>query len=289
MQSRSAIGPILVVAVMLPTLLGDPGIIVPVHQPGYTPAFMLEECEGFSSSGRNPFFVLEPGYQLILEGEEEGEIVRLIITVLHQTQTIDGIETRVVQEKETQEGELVEISRNYFALCNRNNSVVYFGEDVDFYKNGDIVSHGGSWRAGVNGASPGIIMPGIVLLGARYFQEVAPEVALDRAEIVSLNDVVQTPAGTFDKCLQTKETTPLEPAIEEFKWYAPGIGLVQDGILKLKWVESSNMRAEGDEDERGVPTRSVPADRIERSERSRSGATPPAHVVLRAEPQRDAP
>jgi len=88
-----------------------------------------------------------------------------------------------------------------------------------------------------------------VLLGARYFQEIAPEVAMDRAEITSLTEVVETPAGTFKKCLKTRETTPLEPDAEEFKWYAPGIGLIQDGVLKLKRVESPDPRAAGDEAE----------------------------------------
>jgi len=165
--------------VVLSTLLAGPGI-VSAHQPGYTDSFMFEECDGFSSIGDNPFFSLEPGFQLIPEGEEDGVDIGLTITVLNKTKTIDGIKTRVVEERETHDGELVEVSRNYFAICNRDNSVVYFGEDVDFYEDGVIVGHEGSWRAGVNGARAGIIMPGIQLLGARYMQEVAPGVALDR-------------------------------------------------------------------------------------------------------------
>jgi hypothetical protein len=146
---------------------------------------------------------------------------------------IEGIETRVVEERETEDGELVEVSRNYFAICNRTNSVIYFGEEVDIYEDGVIVGHEGEWLAGVDGARPGIIMPGTVLVGARYFQEVAPGVALDRAEIVSLTATVQTPAGRFTRCLRTRETTPLEPGEVEFKSYAPGIGLIQDEVLRL--------------------------------------------------------
>src|SRR3990172_9846526 len=220
------------VVVMLSTLLAGPGI-VSAHQPGFTDSFMLEECDGFSNTGSNPFFILEPGYQLILEGEEGEVEMHLTITVLNKTKTIDGIKTRVVEERETHDGVLVEVSRNYFAICNRDNSVVYFGEDVDFYEDGVIVGHEGSWRAGVNGARAGIIMPGIQLLGARYMQEVAPGVALDRAETESIIEVVETPAGTFENCLKTRETTPLEPGAVGFKFYAPDIGLVQDGVLKL--------------------------------------------------------
>jgi hypothetical protein len=198
----------------------------------FTDSFMIETCE-FSPVGSNPYFVLEPGYQLVLEGEDDGEQVRLVITVLNETKVVDGVETRVVEERESQDGKLVEVSRNYFAICTRTNSVFYFGEDVDLYRNGRIVGHDGSWQAGVDDARPGIIMPGTVLLGARYYQEIAPEVALDRAEIESLTGTLRTPAGEFTNVLETEETTPLEPDAEEFKFYAPGIGLIKDGPLEL--------------------------------------------------------
>ncbi|MCF6155271.1 MAG: hypothetical protein E3K36_08455 [Candidatus Brocadia sp.] len=110
-----------------------------------------------------------------------------------ETKEIEGIETRVMEERETLDGELVEVSKNYVAICNRNNSVFYFGEDVNIYENGEIVSHDGSWQSGVDGARAGIIMPGTILLGSRYFHEIAPEVATDRTEIVSINKVVETP------------------------------------------------------------------------------------------------
>jgi len=139
----------------------------------------------------------------------------------------------VVEERETENDALVEVSRNFFAISLRSNAVFYFGEDVDEYKNGRVASHGGAWRAGVNGAAFGMMMPGDPLLGARFYQEVAPKVAMDRAQIVSLNTSVTTPAGAFTNCLKTEETTPLEPGVKEYKLYARGIGLVQDGSLKL--------------------------------------------------------
>lgn len=54
-------------------------------------------------------------------------------------------------------------------------------------------------------------MAGLVLLGARYYEEIAPGVALDRAEIISINETINTPAGKFTSCLKKEETTPLEP------------------------------------------------------------------------------
>jgi hypothetical protein len=67
----------------------------------------------------------------------------------------------------------------------------------------------------------------------KYYQEIAPGVAEDRAEVLSLSETADTPAGRFDHVLKTEESTPLEPGVKEFKLYAPGIGLLQDKELKL--------------------------------------------------------
>jgi hypothetical protein len=194
----------------------------------WTTAFVLDPGE-LVTTGRNPYFILEPGYVLTLE---DGK-TRLVITVLDETRRIDNVETRVVEERETVNSELVEISRNFFALSTRTNAVFYFGEDVDMYKNGKIVNHEGAWRAGENGARFGLAIPGLPLLAAKYYQEIAPGVAMDRAEIVGLDETVKTPAGEFSGILKVAETTPLEPGVRELKYYARGVGLVTDGTLRL--------------------------------------------------------
>ena len=195
-------------------------------------SFNLEKCD-FVSTGENKYFILKPGYQVTLEGEEDGEELKLVMTVLNETKIVNGIETRVVEEKETEGGNLVEISRNYFALCKPTNNAIYFGEDVDIYKNGEKVSQEGAWLAGQNDSKAGMIMPGKVEVGLKYYQEIAPGVAEDRARIVSVNGSMVTPAGTFDQVLKTEETNPLEPEEKEFKFYAPGIGLIQEEAIKL--------------------------------------------------------
>jgi len=199
----------------------------------YTTSFRAENCT-FSSTGRNPFFILEPNYQLVLGGEDAGEAAQLTITVLNETREVNGTQTRVIEERESVGGELVEISRNFFATCEETNNVFYFGEEVDIYENGMIVDHEGAWLAGEGTNRAGIIMPGTILLGARYYQEIAPSVALDRAEIIDTGQVIQTPSGDFSDTLITRETTELEPDEVELKYYASGIGLVQEEDLKLE-------------------------------------------------------
>jgi hypothetical protein len=191
---------------------------------GWTSEFG-EDKSDLTHTGRNRYFILEPGYYLILE---KGD-TRITITVLDETKMIDGIQCRVVDEKETKGGKPVEFTRDYFAISKKTNSVYYMGEDVDAYKDGNIVGHPGTWHSGVKGARYGLMMPGTPLLKGKYYQEIAPGAGMDRAEIVSLTETVVTKAGTFKNCLKTEETTPLEPGTKEYKLYAPGIGQVSDG------------------------------------------------------------
>ena len=126
-------------------------------------------------------------------------------------------------------------------MCRPSNDIYYFGEEVDDYEDGEIVSHEGVWLAGINNTRAGMIMPGKVGLGFKHYQEVAPGIAEDRAEIISLNNTLDTPAGEFANVLKTEETNPLKPEEKEFKYYAPGIGLIQDETLKLVNYTSPNI------------------------------------------------
>jgi hypothetical protein len=196
---------------------------------GWLQTFPVATSE-LATQGENPYFILRPGYQATFEGKGGG---RLVITVLNETVNVGGVDTRVVEEKEWSGGELIEVSRNYFAIHPPTGDVYYFGEDVDMYKKGKLVNHEGSWRYGTNGATFGLMVPGKPSIGMRFYQELARGIAMDRAEIVSLTDRLATPAGVFEKCLKTRETTPLEMLAREYKIYAPGIGLVKDGDLVL--------------------------------------------------------
>lgn len=202
------------------------------NEPKFTETFHVAK-DDLASRGKNPFLILEPGHQHTLEGTEDGEPFVLQITVLDETKVVDGVETRVVEERETKGGKLVEISRNFFAISKTTASVYYFGEEVDIYEGEKVVNHEGAWLSGRDGARFGLLLPGTPLVGGRYYQEIAPKVAMDRAEIIAVDEAVKCPAGTFTGCLRTEETTPLEPKERSRKVYAPGVGLVVDGTLQL--------------------------------------------------------
>src|SRR5215216_5313285 len=211
------------------------------EEPQFTSDFRLEDCQ-FKTRGENPYFILKPGFQAVFEGEEDGATVQLVITVLDKTKTVNlpdigEIRTRVVEERETADGQPAETSRNFFAICNKTNDVYYFGEEVDIFNEDGTVSHEGAWLAGQPDenslAEPGIVMPGTFLLGSRYYQEIADGIALDRAEHTAMGLEVTVPAGTFTDCVQVIETTPLEPGAESEKTYCPEIGLVKDDTTEL--------------------------------------------------------
>lgn len=219
-------------------------------------SFEVNKTE-LSSVGTNQFFVLSPGYQLVLEGKQDGKPTVLTITVLNTTKLVDGVNTRVVEEREVTDGQLTQVSRNYFALSTRTKDVFYFGEDVADYENGRIKGHEGSWMSGAAEAQFGLMMQGSPALGSRYQQEAAPKVAMDRAEVVSLSETVETPAGRFRNCLRTEETSSLESG-KAYKFYATGIGLVQDGGLKLTRhgyaKQTQDAKPRGPEAATGSPT-----------------------------------
>jgi hypothetical protein len=208
----------------------------------FTTDFRLENCTWSAWGRQNPYLSLRPGRQLVLEGEEDGTEIRAEMTILRELETISfttargvplTVQARVVEEREFEDGELVEVSRNWFARCVETTNIFYFGEEVDIYEDGVIVSHDGKWRAGEDGALPGLIMPGTFLLGARYFQEMAPDVAEDRAENAAMGLTVRVPAGTFTDCVSVEETNPLGSDDVDLKVYCPGIGIVRDQALRL--------------------------------------------------------
>lgn len=151
--------------------------------------------------------------------------------MLDEIEVVGGVRTRVSEEREWKDGDLFESARNCFAETD-DETVCYFGEAVDFYENGEIISHEGSWRADQSGNAPGIIMPAEPRKGDTFQMEVAPGVAMDIGEVVG-SPRVKTPAGVFRKTVRIKETNPLDGDIG-CKVFAEDVGMVTDGVLQLR-------------------------------------------------------
>jgi hypothetical protein len=202
------------------------------------------ETNVFSTTVDNSYFPLPMGMQWVLAGREQGASIRLQVTVTGETKSFytgnDRIETIEVEELEwedanddgiPQQTELLEISLNYYAQT-QDGTVCYFGESVDIYQDGTIVSNAGSWFADEGDNAPGIFMPASPAVGMTFQQEDAEGVAQDTATIVRIGQTLTVPAGTFTNTVKVRDVNPLDGS-HGVKVYAPGFGIIRDGPLDL--------------------------------------------------------
>ena len=194
-------------------------------------ALVLAGCHddpgGFTTEIDNPYWPMKPGSRWVYrETDPEGSVQRVVVTVTGRTKRIaNGVTARVVHDRVTEDGRLVEDTFDWYAQ-DREGNVWYLGEDTTEFENGKPVTKAGSWEAGVDGAEAGIIMPAQPRVGMRYRQEHYAGEAEDEAEVLSLDEQAEPPAGHWDGALMTKDFTPLEPRILEYKLYARGVGPV---------------------------------------------------------------
>lgn len=187
----------------------------------------LIEPDDFVSGIDNAYLPYTPGTKMVYEGKSDDETERTEIIVLNETKQILGITCTVVRDTVYVDGEMAEDTYDWFAQDKIGN-VWYFGEDSREYEDGEMVSTGGSWESGVDGAQPGIVMFANPLAGVSYRQEYYKGEAEDMAEIVGLSESKTVAYGSFDNVLKTKEWTPLEPDVVEYKYYAMGIGVIYE-------------------------------------------------------------
>jgi hypothetical protein len=175
----------------------------------------------------NPFWPMAVGSRWVYrETDAEGTDQRVEVTVTEDTKEIIGITATVVHDVVSEDGDIVEDTLDWYAQDAAGN-IWYLGEDTKEYENGEVVSTEGSWTAGIDGAQPGIVLPAEPAVGMAYRQEYYAGQAEDAAEVLSLDEHVDVPFGSFDDVLMTKEFTPLDPEAVENKFYARGVGPVQ--------------------------------------------------------------
>jgi hypothetical protein len=181
----------------------------------------------FTTEIDNPYFPLQPGSRWVYrEADAEGSVQRVVVTVTDRTREIaNGITARVVRDVVSEEGEPIEVTDDWYAQDSDGN-VWYLGEDTAEYENGEVVTRSGSFEAGVDGAEAGIAMPAHPEVGQAYRQEYYAGEAEDAAEVRALDGRAMVPFGEFSDLVVTRDTTPLEPKVDERKHYAEGIGLV---------------------------------------------------------------
>jgi hypothetical protein len=201
----------------------------------------------FTTEVTNPYFPLPVGTLRVYEGEEtdpeSGDVheFRIEERVLDEAYEIMGVSVVVLEVTEYEDGELIEVTRDYHAQ-HEDGSVWYFGEHVDNYEDGELVDHDGTWIAGEGENQPSLFIPADPKVFDTMLQERAPGLAEDISIVVETGLSVAVPAGDFEDCIKTVDVNPLE-ATSEFKHYCPGAGLVReenaDGVTELLSIQDA--------------------------------------------------
>jgi hypothetical protein len=181
----------------------------------------------FTTEIDNPYWPMKPGSQWVYVEVEGGERLRVEVTVTDRTKVVDGIEAVVVHDVVTdaKTEEPLEVTDDWYAQDSDGN-VWYLGEDTAEYENGRPVGTAGSFEAGRDGAEAGMILPADPEPGMSYREEHYPGEAEDQATVLSLDEQAAVPAGRYPDALMTSNVNPLEPEVQEYKFYARGVGPV---------------------------------------------------------------
>lgn len=192
----------------------------------------------------NPYLPLAYVKQDVLEGKEDNKPVRVERTMkpkIKKTFKVgkQTVESLVFEDRVYEDGKLAEVALDYFAQDD-SGTVYYLGEDVDEYQDGKVSGHEGAWLYGVHTQKLGVLFPAVPRVGDKFRSEDVPPITTEDDEIIALSETVTVPAGTYQNCVKVKET--LSDGKIEFKYYAPGVGVVkevpQEGELLLKSHET---------------------------------------------------
>jgi hypothetical protein len=187
---------------------------------------------GFVARIDNPWLPFKPGTEWVYRGVKDGKTSRDVVRVTTATRVIDGVRCTAVSDRLYLRGKLAERTTDWYAQDSRGN-VWYYGEaTAELDKSGRVKSTEGSWRAGVRGAKPGIVMPAHPRVGQSARQEYYKGHAEDHFQVLSLSATVRVPYVASKHALLTKEWTPLEPDVLDHKVYVRGIGMVEEREVK---------------------------------------------------------
>ncbi len=189
----------------------------------------------------NPYFPVEVDNRWEYVGGEE----TIVVEVLDQTKSIEGVTCVVVSDRVEEDGQVIEDTDDWYGQ-RTDGTVDYCGEisqNFEIFEGDDpeepeLVDVEGSWKAGRDGSLAGTRFPGAPAVGDVYRQEWSPGNAEDAAQVLSttygfgsdpeLDEFVPQELAELlcedDDCVVTLDFSPLEPDAVERKYHARGIG-----------------------------------------------------------------
>jgi len=186
----------------------------------------------------NAYYPLEPGTLNLYGGIADRRKTVEIQEVTGSTRTFafngGTVECRVVRFTEFEDGDLAEISDDYFAQAD-DGTVYYFGEISSDYEDGEVSETEG-WLVGgptlpsdppgaANAPVPAIWMPANPEVGDTWKPEDVPPLEDETARVLAVGQRLRTGIGRRSDVIKVRGTDNLEGGFE-INYFAAGVGLV---------------------------------------------------------------
>lgn len=210
--------PLALLSLLLPLLAACGGAGLPDPGPaGPDPT-------AFKTLVEHPFLPLLPGRVWVYEGLDEGRLRREAVRAQEEPREVLGIACTALTMEVALDGEVVEITTEWFAQ-DRDGNVWKFGEETLEFSGGAFGLSEDSWTAGADGAVPWMFLAALPQPGDRYVGD-RPN-GHEETLVLSVDETAVVPAGIFGGCLQVEETTEdVEDA--DVVLYAPAVGRVAE-------------------------------------------------------------
>lgn len=198
------------------------------------PAF---DPAGFAVPMANPYFPLKPGVVRHMRGTTQADDGKLlpferVRTVTGLGPVILGVQTITILDEEFEDGRVTESSQDYFAT-DATGAAWYFGEDVIQYsydEKGALIEKkaGANWKAGTNGAKPGIMIRMEPVAGETLFRAHAPaDNEMEFSRVTGADETLTVPAGPYQHTVRLYTESTTDPELRDNTWWAKDIGLIR--------------------------------------------------------------
>lgn len=190
----------------------------------------------------NRYTPFSPGRLRVLSGKDVDGVTKVVVDLfLAGTRTFlwndSEVTCRILETLDFDGGRLDGVSKMYLAQAD-DGTVYFFGEITTTYVNADTVVHHGSWLVGGSTlssdppfpewrADPTVFMLAQPDLGDDFKREDISPFLDETNEITGVGLDVTVPGGEFEDVIHVTETSEVETDKRDFKWYAPGVGMIK--------------------------------------------------------------
>ncbi len=203
---------------------------------GAEPVLPAFDAAAFADGMANPYFPLDAGKVSTLKGTIVGDDgtpgpFTFVRTILGQGPVVMGVQTVAIQDDEYEGDLLTERSVDYYAT-DAAGAVWYFGEDVTVYAYDTAgaltgTSGGATWRAGTDGAEPGIVLRAVPVTEPPMFRAHAPNAKEMEFSVAETGLPPMTvPAGTYGDVVRVYTESTADAELRDYTYWAKGSGLI---------------------------------------------------------------